>query len=89
MLLRALPTCLLNTDTWGIDHLSRKPVPVFDRPLGEEMLPNVTSEPPLMQVGTIPTCPITGSQGEDLSTSLSTSSPQEAAESTGLGVRCP
>jgi len=32
---------------WGIDHLSRKPVPVLDYPLGKEMLPNVQSETPL------------------------------------------
>ena len=32
---------LKHWQAWGIDHLSRKPVPVFDHPLGKEMLPNV------------------------------------------------
>ena len=59
---------------WGIDHLSGKPVPVFDHPLAKEMLPTVQSKPPLAQLWTIPTCPVTGYQGEELSTSLSTSS---------------
>ena len=36
--------------SWGVDHLSRKPVPVFDHPLGKEMFPNVQSEPPLAQL---------------------------------------
>lgn len=29
----------------GTDHLSRKPVPVFDLPLGKKLFPNVQSEP--------------------------------------------
>jgi len=45
------------------------------------MLPNVKSGSPLVQLQTIPTHPITGSQGEELNTSLCTSPPQEAAES--------
>ncbi|PKU36123.1 aryl hydrocarbon receptor nuclear translocator-like protein 2 isoform x1 [Limosa lapponica baueri] len=36
--------------TSDIDHLSRKPVPVFDHPLSKEMLPNVQSKPPLVQL---------------------------------------
>jgi len=35
---------------WGIDHLSRKPVPVFDHPLGKDMLRNVQSKPALVQL---------------------------------------
>lgn len=37
MLVRALFNCLLNIDRH--DHLSRKPVPAFDFPLGKEMFP--------------------------------------------------
>jgi len=32
---------LKNWQGWGIGHLSRKPVPVFDHPLGKEKLPQV------------------------------------------------
>jgi len=66
---------------WGIDHLSRKPVPVSDHSLGKEMFPHVQSEPPFVQLWTIPMGLITGSQGEELSTFLSTSLPHEAGES--------
>jgi len=58
---------LKHWQAWGIDHLSRKPVPMFAHPLGKEMLPNVQSEHPLTQLWAIPTCSITGSQGEELS----------------------
>jgi len=68
----------------GIDHLSRKPVPGFDRPLCKEMLLNVQSEPPWAQLWTIPTRPIAGSQGEELSTSPSACPPQEAVESNDV-----
>jgi len=40
---------LKHRQAWGIDHLSSKPVSVFDHPLGKEMPPNVKSEPPLPQ----------------------------------------
>lgn len=35
---------------WGIDQFSREPIPVFDHPLRKEMLLNVHSEPPLVQL---------------------------------------
>ena len=38
---------LKHWQAWGIDHLSSKPVPVFDHPLGKEILPNVQSKPSL------------------------------------------
>ena len=65
----------------GIDHLSRKPVAVFDHLLSKEMFPNVQSRFPLALHCTIPMHPLSGYQGEELSTSLSTSIPQEAVES--------
>jgi len=81
MLSQALSKCLKHLKARGIGHRSMKPAPVFDHPLGKEMLPNVKSGSPLVQLQTIPTHPITGSQGEELNTSLCTSPPQEAAES--------
>jgi len=71
----------------GIDHLPRKPVPVFEHPLGNEMLPNAKSKPPLEQLCAIPMHPVTGSQGEEISTSISTSPPQEAIESNESPLR--
>jgi len=41
---------LKHCQAWGIDHLCRKPVAVFDHPLGKEMLPHVQAKPPLAQV---------------------------------------
>lgn len=35
---------------WGIDQFSRETISVFDHPLGKEMLLNVHSEPPLVQL---------------------------------------
>lgn len=43
--------------------------------------PNVQTEPPPVQLCAVPMCPAVGSQGEDSSASLSTSPPQEVAES--------
>jgi len=45
---------------WGIVHPFRKPVAVFDQPLGKEMLPNDQYKLLLTQLQTVPTCPITG-----------------------------
>lgn len=49
---------LKHWQVWGINH-SRKPVPMFDHHLGKEILPNVKSEPPLMQLWTIPMVNVT------------------------------
>jgi len=43
-------TPLKHRQDWGINHLSRKPVSVLDHALGKEMLPNVQSEPSLVQL---------------------------------------
>ena len=80
---------LKHWQAWGIDHLYRKPVPVFDHPLGKQTLPNVQSKPPLAQLWTIPTRPNTGSPGEEISTSLSLSAPQEAVESNEVTPQPP
>jgi len=80
---------LKHWQAWHIDHLSRKPIAVSDHPLGKEMLPNVQSKPPLVQLWTIPTRPVPESQGEEISTSLSPFPPQEAAESKEVAPRPP
>jgi len=41
--------CLKHCQAWGIDHLARKPVLVFDHHVSKEMLPNVQSKLPLVQ----------------------------------------
>lgn len=64
-------TPLKHRQAQDIYHLFRKPVSVFDNSVGKEIIPNVQSEPSLMQFRTIPTHPTTGSQGEELSTALS------------------
>lgn len=66
---------------WGTDHLSKKPVPVFDHPLWKETFPNIKSESSSMQAGAIPMNPVAGYQAEETGTFLSTCSPQEAVES--------
>ena len=73
---------------WGIDHLSRKPVPAFDHPLGKEVLPDVQSKPPLAQLWTIPTHPVTGYQ-EESSAPPSPRPLQDAAESCEVAPQPP
>lgn len=41
--------------SWGIDHLFRKPVPESEHPLSKEVLPSVQSKLPHVQLWTIPT----------------------------------
>ena len=62
---------------------------MFDYPLCKEMLPNVQSKPPLVQLCTIPMHPITEYQGEELGTSLSTSPPREAVGSNEVTPQPP
>lgn len=61
---RALSKWLLNTDSIGINHLSRKPVAVFDHPHGRKWFLNICSESPLVQLCAVPTCTVIDSQGE-------------------------
>lgn len=69
---------LKHWQAWSIEHLSRKPVPVFDCPLHKEMstlnLPWHSFEPfpPILSLDYL---------GEELSSFLPTSPPQEEAES--------
>lgn len=75
MLLRALPISLLNAH-----HPSRKCVSGFGHPPGKGMLPNIHSKPSLKQLWPAPMHPTVGYQGEEFSTSLFSSPPQEDAE---------
>jgi len=49
---------LKHCQDWGISQLCRKPVAVFDPPLGKEMLPLVQLKPPLAQVCAVPRRPV-------------------------------
>lgn len=40
---------------WGINHLSMKPIPMFDHPHSKEFIHNVQSETSLEQLCAIPT----------------------------------
>lgn len=66
---------------WGINHHARKPVPVFVYPQDKYFLPNVLSEPLLVQLCAVPMRSIIGYQGGETVTSLFISPLQEAARS--------
>jgi len=40
-----LQMLLKHWQAWGINHLSRNPVPMFDHPFGKEMFPQVKFKP--------------------------------------------
>lgn len=65
----------------GINHSSRKPIPVYDNPHGKEIISNIQSEHPLLHFWTIPVPHIIVYKGDKTGMSLSTSSPWEVAES--------
>uniref|UniRef100_A0A8C0FRG4 Myosin motor domain-containing protein n=1 Tax=Bubo bubo TaxID=30461 RepID=A0A8C0FRG4_BUBBB len=44
---------------WGLHHLPGQPIPRPDYPFWKEMLPNIQSEPSLVQLEAIPSCLIT------------------------------
>lgn len=70
-------TALEHWQAWGIHLLSGKPVQCsatsWQRKASQSPLWT-----PAVWLWTIPTCPVPGSQGEELSTTFSTSPPQEA-----------
>ena len=45
---------------WCHDYIPGEPVPVHNNPLSEERLLDMQPEPPLPQLDTIPSGPITG-----------------------------
>ena len=71
---------LKHWQAWDINCLPRKPVPGSDQPHAEEMFPNAQFEPTMVQL-----CAV-AMQGEEPSTSLSTSLPQEVVENCACRV---
>ncbi|KAK4820051.1 hypothetical protein QYF61_017897 [Mycteria americana] len=59
---------------WRLNHFPGQPVPMLDNPLSEEKFPNIQSKPPLAQLETISSCPITCYLGEETDPHLSTTS---------------
>lgn len=53
------------------DHCPGEPIAVPDDPLGEETFPNIQPKPPLTELHTVPSDPVTDYQREDGSTALS------------------
>lgn len=70
---------------WGINHCARKPVPVFVHPQDKEFLPNVSSEPPLVQLCAVHMHSIVGYQGGETVTSFFIS-PLQGAESSEVAL---
>lgn len=62
---------LKHWQVWSTDHLCRKPVPVYDHPVGKEILSNIQCEPLLVQFWTLPVHLVTGAHEEEISTFLS------------------
>lgn len=75
-----LSKCALNTDRLMAWTSLRKLVPGTDHLLGK-VSPTAQPEPLLAHIWIIPTCPVTGFQGEQLSISLSVSPPEEGVVS--------
>ncbi|KAK4818734.1 hypothetical protein QYF61_018721 [Mycteria americana] len=59
---------------WRLNHFPGQPVPVLDNPFSEVKFPNIQSEPPLVQLEAISSCPITCYLGEETDPHLSTTS---------------
>ncbi|GAB0186314.1 hypothetical protein GRJ2_001096700 [Grus japonensis] len=60
-----------------------------DNPFGEEIVPNIQSKPPLMQLKTISSHPITCYLGEETNTHLATTSFQVAVETNKVAPQPP
>ena len=65
---------------WCCDHFHGEPVPVVDNPLSEESFANVQAELPLMHLQFISSCLIAGHQREEISTSPTAATLEEAAD---------
>ncbi|KAK4810721.1 hypothetical protein QYF61_007695 [Mycteria americana] len=66
---------------WRLNHFPGQPVPMLDNPFSEEKFPNIQSQPPLVQLEAISSCPITCYLGEETNTHLATTSFQVVVES--------
>ncbi|KAK4830892.1 hypothetical protein QYF61_013821 [Mycteria americana] len=69
--------------------LLQKPLPMLDNPLGEDIFPNIQSEPPLAQLEAISSCPIASYFGEKTDTHLTTTSFQVVVESHKVSPQPP
>ncbi|KAK4814190.1 hypothetical protein QYF61_012427 [Mycteria americana] len=74
---------------WRLNHFPGQPVPMLDNPFSEEKFPNIQSKPPLAQLETISSCPITCYLGEETDPHLSTTSFQVAVESNKVSPQPP
>ncbi|KAK4821921.1 hypothetical protein QYF61_004924 [Mycteria americana] len=66
-----------------------QPVPMLDHPFSKETFPNIQSKPPLMQLETISSRPITCYLGEETDPHLATTSFQVAVESDKVSPQPP
>ncbi|KAK4829272.1 hypothetical protein QYF61_002664 [Mycteria americana] len=74
---------------WRLNHFPGQPVPMLDNPFSEEKFPNIQSKPPLVQLETISSCPITCYLGEETDPHLSTTSFQVVVESNKVSPQPP
>ncbi|KAK4829474.1 hypothetical protein QYF61_004764 [Mycteria americana] len=74
---------------WRLNHFPGQPVPMLDNPFSEVKFPNIQSKPPLAQLETISSCPITCYLGEETDPHLSTTSFQVVEESEKVSPQPP
>ena len=64
-----------------------QPIPALDYSFGEEIFPNIQPEPPLTQLEATPSGPIASYTGEESDPHLTTTSFQEAVESSKVSPK--
>ncbi|KAK4823264.1 hypothetical protein QYF61_000231 [Mycteria americana] len=74
---------------WRLNHFPGQPVPMLENPFSEEKFPNTQSKPPLVQLETISSCPITCYLGEETDPHLSTTSFQVVVEGDKVSPQPP
>ncbi|KAM4793343.1 uncharacterized protein ACIQIH_013099 isoform 1-T2 [Cyanocitta cristata] len=74
---------------WGCEHFPGEPVPVPNHPLSEEPFRNVQPKPPLTQLQTIPSGPVTDHHREEISVCPSTSPHKEAVDCDEVSPQSP
>ena len=84
-LLNHVPKCHVYTvfeplQGWGAHHCPGQPGPVLHNSFGEEIFPDIRSEPPLVQLEAVSSCPVAGYLGAETNPRLTTTSCQGAAE---------
>lgn len=80
---------LKHREAWGINFLSRDPVPVLDHSLSKEMLPAAQSESSMVQLWGIPTCPSLDPRQKERVPPSPHPYHQEAAESNEVTPQSP